>query len=299
MSSNLTDTLKSIAAQNGIILLYHSITPSIPDELQNTLHNVHPEVLQKHLEQVSAFFQFVSLEEFASADTKKGLATITFDDGYKNVLEKALPILESFNYPLTLFLNPMTFEKRWNWRDKVRYLINYQLIDEFERDYQFNHKQKRFYRYSKHPLNNSAELDQALDKFLIDKEIDIYPEYPYLQKHELLDHPLISYGNHSFNHYVLSSLSPEQQCHEIEAAKAALNQLSKHKISSCFSAPFGGSDDINSYTCRCVRNTGYKTLLMSRQRLQPNQTKAEQPQILERFMPRSENVLTEIIQSRY
>ncbi len=295
MSSNLKHKIKSIAAQNGIILLYHSIAETIPDGLQNTLHNVHPEVLQKHLEQVSAFFQFVSLEEFASVDEKKGLAAITFDDGYKNVLENALPILESFNCPLTFFLNPLTFKKRWNWRDKVRYLINHDLVNEFERDYQFSHKQGRFYRYSKNPVNNSAELDLALDRFLVDVEIDIYPEYPYLQNSKLPEHPLIVYGNHSLNHYVLSSLSSEQQKNEIVVAKNLLELSPKHKISSSFSAPFGGDNDINNETISILNSLGYKDLLMSRQQLQPAFAQSINIQILERFMPRSDDIIGEIV----
>ena len=295
MSLSNTDKLKSIAAQHGIILLYHSIAETVSGALKDNLHNVHPGVLQKHLEQLCDFFQFISLEEFANADNKNGLAAITFDDGYKNVLENALPILESFDYPFTFFLNPITFEKRWNWRDKVRYLIHHELIEKFERGYEFNHKLGRFYRYSKHPQNNSAELDQALDRFLVDDKIDVYPEYPYLQNNELVNHPLITYGNHSLNHYVLSSLSPQQQQYEIEAAKDALRQLDKYKISSSFSAPFGGDNDINNETISIFHKLNYKNLLMSRQQLQPGITKTGTIQVLERFMPRSDDIISEIV----
>ncbi len=295
LSENLIERIKSIAGNTGVILLYHSVAETIPNALDNTLHNVSPEVFAKHLQQLSEHFNFVPLKEFAQANEKKGLATITFDDGYKNVLENALPILESLNYSFSIFLNPLTFTGKFNWRDKVRYLIRHDLIDEFEQNYQFDYKQGRFYRYSKHPKNNSAVVDQALDKFLRNHKIDIYGDYPYLQQTELVNHPLISYGNHSFNHYVLASLSAEQQEFEIKAAKNSLNVFSKHQISDSFSAPFGGLEDINTETVSILQSLDYKDLLMSRQRLQPNHANLEKIRVLERFMPRSDNILGEIV----
>ncbi len=294
MSLNLTDKLKTVASQNGIILLYHSIADSTAVTLQRTLHNVHPQSLQKHLEQVSEFFRFVSLKEFSHADQKLGLAAITFDDGYKNVLQNGLPVLEKFNYPFTLFLNPVTFDHHWNWRDKVRYLIHHDLIDDFEQHYQCDYKQGRFYRYSKHPNNNSAELDHALDRFLLNHQIDIYPEYPYLLKRDLIDHSLITYGNHSFNHYVLTSLSSKQQKYEIETAKNILSGFPELKVSNSFSVPFGGANDISAQTVAIVESLGYTELLMSRQQLQPGLLESENIQVLERFMPRSDDIIGEI-----
>ena len=58
------------------------------NELLNTLHNVPPTTLQRHIEYLSSCFEFVSLQAFSDAQSKRGLATITFDDGYKNVAKR-------------------------------------------------------------------------------------------------------------------------------------------------------------------------------------------------------------------
>ncbi|WP_423906509.1 polysaccharide deacetylase family protein [Candidatus Spongiihabitans sp.] len=303
MPAKLDQQIKLIAQSNGLILLYHFIDQEIPEALLNTIHNVPPITLQTHIEVLSRFFKFVSLWEFSRAKSKRGLAAITFDDGYRNVIKNALPVLESFGYPATLFLNPITFSKRCNWRDKIRYLIHHQMEQEFSSEFTFHNKSGRFYRYSKHPQNNSALLDQALDDFL-DNFLksprnnlcgDLYGNSPYIQIPDLLTHhPLISYGNHSQNHYVLSSLTNPQQAQEIERSHQCLRDISGLTFCECFSAPFGGDKDINSSTYELVKALDYQSLLMSRQRIQPGQSSTNKIQILERFMPRSDDIIGEL-----
>ncbi len=297
MIRNKNQQIKSTSHHNGLILLYHFIDYQTPDGL-NRLHNIPPPTLQRHIEDLSACFEFVSLQEFSQAQSKRGLATITFDDGYKNVLQNALPVLESLDCSATLFLNPVTFSKCWNWRDKVRYLIDCQRAEEFSSQYPFCHKSGRFYRYSKHPDNNSASLDQALNGFLKNHPIDLYGDYPYIQIEDLISHPLISYGNHSQNHYVLASLTNQQQVAEIEVAEQCLQDIPELTLADCFSAPFGGTDDINSSTYELLKTRGYHSLLMSRQKLQPARSLIHKIQILERFMPKSDDIIGELADIR-
>ncbi|WP_424946030.1 polysaccharide deacetylase family protein [Candidatus Spongiihabitans sp.] len=322
MTGKLEQQIKLIAQHNGLILLYHFIARETPDALLKTLHNVPPTTLQTHIKALSRFFKFVSLREFSRAKSKRGLAAITFDDGYRNVIKNALPVLEYFGYPATLFLNPITFSKRCSWRDKIRYLIHHQLEQEFASEFSFHNKSGRFYRYSKHPQNNSALLDQALDNFLnnflhnfpqrrrnnlggdlgddLGDSIcsDLYGNSPYAQIPNLpTHHPLMSYGNHSQNHYVLSSLTDSQQAQEIERAHQCLQDIPNLTLSECFSAPFGGDQDINSATYELVKAMDYQSLLMSRQRIQPGQSATNKIQVLERFVPRSDDIIGELTQA--
>ena len=288
-------TNKSISHENGLILLYHSITDELPASLEKNLHNIRPHVFERHLRALSEYFEFVSLDEYSKAASKTGLATITFDDGYKNVFKQALPILQSLNYPFCLFINPITFEGNFNWRDKVRYLIEQELVDDFLSMNQLKYSQGRFYRFSKNPQNNSARLDVALDDYLSGHKIDIYIDYPYLKKEDLLiNHPLISYGNHSYNHYVLASLDRKQQYNEINRAQQALSQIRRLQVSRCFSAPFGGTQDVNESTFQIIEKLGMDTVLMSRQRLQSDVLWSGNTQVLERFMPRSDDIFSEL-----
>ena len=287
--------IESIAKRFGIVLLYHSVSPNTPGKPENTIHNTTPDCFEKNLRDIGKHFKFVNLEELSSSADKSGLASVTFDDGYKNIFLNALPILEKYRIPGTLFLNPVTFNGQYNWRDKVRHVIKNNLEDTFLKTSALNFREGKFYRYSKSCLNNSHKIDTQLNNLIGNKTLNVYKGYPYLTIHELiLDNPLINYGNHSLDHYVLSSLDESQQTHQIIEAQNRLKEAIGSNISKCFSAPFGGTSDINNATLSILRKADYKSVLMSRQKLQPGRPESERPQVLERFMPRSKNIIDEI-----
>lgn len=296
MNLSTTEKRQNLAKNYGIVLLYHSIDTECPGNPIESIHNIIPQGLSQHIQDLIPYFSFVSLEEFSSASDKTGLATITFDDGYKNILENALPILEKYHVPGALFLNGMTFKEQYNWRDKVRHIMRYQQEQAFLKNSKLKFQNGRFYRFSKSPKNNSLMVDKELDRHLNGHTPDVYTDYPYLNLDDLiLDHPLLSYGNHTYNHYVLSSLSNTEQRHEILKGQRALQPLTDQKVSRCFSAPFGGDSDINQETLEVCNEAGYHSILMSRQQLQPPFSKTNKLQIIERFMPKTENIFEELL----
>jgi hypothetical protein len=90
-------------------------------------------------------------------------------------------------------------------------------------------------------------------------------------------------------------LSDHQQEVEIESARNLLCEIPGISLSECFSAPFGGDADINSMTCKLVIDSGYKSILMSRQKFQQGLPGNDNLQVLERFMPRDEDIIEELI----
>jgi peptidoglycan/xylan/chitin deacetylase (PgdA/CDA1 family) len=295
MNLSITQKLKSLATNYGIVLLYHSINPENPGKPVESIHNISPHDFSQHIQDLSPFFSFVSLEVFSSSPNKTGLAAITFDDGYKNILKNAIPVLEKHQIPGTLFINGITFEGKYNWRDKVRHIIRYQNEQDFLQNSNSKFQDGRFYRFSKSQQNNSRLFDKELDRYFKEKTIDVYSNYPYLKLEDLiLDHPLLTYGNHTYNHYVLSSLEKTEQKHEIFEGQRALQPLPEEIISGCFSAPFGGYSDITKETLSLCSEAGYHSILMSRQQLQPPLSETNKVQIIERFMPKTGNITEEL-----
>lgn len=43
---------------------------------------------------------------------KKGLANITINNGYKNVIDEALPVFKNLNVPITIFINSSLFDNK-------------------------------------------------------------------------------------------------------------------------------------------------------------------------------------------
>lgn len=291
-TSATDSTTGEIARQFGIVLLYHSVTDdlhSIPDD---TVHNVEIGQFVQHIDLISQHFRFVSLDQYAEAPDKSGLAAVTFDDGYRNVPDNAAPILIERGIPFTLFLNAITLSGRWNWRDKVRQIIADGDDQDFCSRFPLRDNRGRFYRSSKLAANASDLIEQNLDLFMGGKCPSVYARFPYLSASEVvLSHPLCRIGNHTARHYVLSSLCADKQREEIVGGLTGIRAMlaachAEVSMSRIFSAPFGGDHDINDTTIRIVREQRYSALAMSRQRLQSATCAKNGLPIIERFMPR-------------
>lgn len=84
-------------------VVYHTIAaPQAP--LPSDI-DVSPERFEKHLRWLAERRkQVVPLRKFLSVSEKANLIAITFDDGFKDNLTVALPLLEKYDLPMTLFV---------------------------------------------------------------------------------------------------------------------------------------------------------------------------------------------------
>ena len=84
--------------------LFHRVT----DEVDAMWPPMKPELFSKIIKYLVKNYTVVALEYFledpASFKTKKQLATISFDDGYKDNIEFAAPILKKYNCPASFYI---------------------------------------------------------------------------------------------------------------------------------------------------------------------------------------------------
>jgi peptidoglycan/xylan/chitin deacetylase (PgdA/CDA1 family) len=252
------------------ILLYHSAFSTIPDDLKQNLHNVTPDTMYKQIEWVKKYFDIVEVDHIF--DEKLGMAgkaAITFDDAYQSVFTEALPVIESLNVPCTIFINGITLSGKPFWRDKIRFLINNSLVNDFLKShpsfcYSNNITSQNFYKITKSPIVNSKIIDSLLDEYLeknqvsIDNIVFCVSDIKSIKKH-----PLISYGNHTYNHYVMSSINGHQQETEIKRNHELLTKCDV-KLSKIFSVPFGDDKDFDSTTIDLLNKYQYIGFLYSR-----------------------------------
>ncbi len=83
------------------VLVYHTI--SSPPEPMPADADISPERFEQQLRWLSRWSNVVPLEETLRAESRRSIA-ITFDDGYRDNLTVALPLLEKFRLPMTLFV---------------------------------------------------------------------------------------------------------------------------------------------------------------------------------------------------
>ena len=90
--------------------MFHRVSRIDPTGIQaNEGLKASPEYLERFVRQLRReSYKLVSLDHLANAvlagDSTTGLAALTFDDGYKDNLELALPILERLEVPFTVFV---------------------------------------------------------------------------------------------------------------------------------------------------------------------------------------------------
>jgi peptidoglycan/xylan/chitin deacetylase (PgdA/CDA1 family) len=102
---NLTNQLKKRFTKTAVILTYHRVATVTHDP---HLLCVTPSCFASHLQFLKENYQVVSLPELLLRLQNKNLsgkeAVITLDDGYQDNLSEALPLLEKYQLPATIFI---------------------------------------------------------------------------------------------------------------------------------------------------------------------------------------------------
>ncbi|TWI93042.1 polysaccharide deacetylase [Roseibium hamelinense] len=277
------------------VLLYHGAYARVPAELGSSLHNVTPDALFRQLEWMKQHFDVVRLDDLLNMEDRRGTVSVTFDDAYKSVFDEALPVLETLQVPATVFVIGCTLSGDIFWRDKVRLLISAGHVERFvdwaEAFCAANGITKgNFYKRSKDPAVDSRKIDDLMADFLTafgNTQEDV-TRFCVDAGTDLPRHELLAYGNHSLNHYVFSSLQNAVQRDQIQANKEVLARMNL-PVSDVFSIPFGGLDTFTPHTLRCIGDSGYRAALLSRGRLNAQNTgalaKLSGFPVIERYMP--------------
>ena len=118
--------IKFILNKYNPIFFYHSL--GIASNFTANIDHVDLKTLEKQLRYIQKYWKFVTIDEYVNADNKKGLTSLTIDDGYKNVINEAIKVFEKLEIPITIFINSSTLNGKIFWRDKIRYLIENKMI---------------------------------------------------------------------------------------------------------------------------------------------------------------------------
>jgi peptidoglycan/xylan/chitin deacetylase (PgdA/CDA1 family) len=195
---------------------------------------------------------------------------VCFDDGYRCILEEAYPILEAMHIPATMFINPPVLGNRdLLWRDKIRYLIRWDLEEEFiaflrsrRGRYRFGRLSTLgFYKWTKNPkaLGDMA-IQKDIDAFFAEKGFDpaaIASENGlFMEESDVAPREFLAFGNHTWSHPILTLLPTEGQEEEIGKCHAYL--ADRGVKATGLALPFS---PFNRHTVAVCRRLGYSFLL--------------------------------------
>ncbi|RUO81147.1 polysaccharide deacetylase [Idiomarina tyrosinivorans] len=99
-------------ANDVVVLQYHHVSTDTP-----AVTSISPEQFAEHLQYLrDNDYQVIAIEQaYQALEQQQPLpakaVVITFDDGYQNVADNAVPLLQKFNMPYAIFVNPDLLEQ--------------------------------------------------------------------------------------------------------------------------------------------------------------------------------------------
>lgn len=263
-----------------LILMYHRIVQA--DKLIQPGMYVSPGTFENHLNYIKKKFNVVPLSSFAlkggtcfNAETRKPSCALTFDDGWKDFYDFAWPLLEKHQLPATVFLPTKFIDSGENfWTDSYAYLLAHRQTTILEKlsapevmtivEYldglhgSYNDKLEIGIEYLK--KYQLSTIEKTLDGLSEIWNVDIGRSDRYFlnwaEIAEMQDSGLISFGSHTVNHQILTTLNDGDIKKELSDSRKDLLQKNL-LVSSCnsFCYPNG------NYTKKIadmVRESGYR-----------------------------------------
>jgi peptidoglycan/xylan/chitin deacetylase (PgdA/CDA1 family) len=277
----------------ALVLMYHRINSLEVDPWQLA---VEPQKFDQHLTLIKEFGTVLSSTELHKVLQKKKLKNksivITFDDGYKDNLTNALPLLQKHQLPATFFIPTNRLGYNGYWWDELEEMIIHNkslpqklslslhdITIDFDLEEETIHSDDKW---------NEIKKWRALEGFagkrtiLYERLWQALKQLPYQKQQDILDHlrqwsgydnsisknsemneeevlqlassPLATIGGHTTSHPDLSLHDDHFQQKEITDNKIYLEDLTGREI-DFFAYPYGR---FNSSTPVLVAKSGYQ-----------------------------------------
>ncbi len=224
--------------------MFHRISPDI-DELWPSLK---PHQFEKFIQLLTYNFDIISLDEIKTqCFLNKNLFIITFDDGYKDFLNNAIPILNKYKIKVNLNICPNLINTNsLPWTQKLNVLLSkknntiIEIIKDFNIDIRNNNNLGE--EIFNNICNKIHSLDNSKYNSFIERlnSIEFKFEKILLNWDELLEckKSNVVIGNHSFNHLNLNKLNEKSLDSEIFDSKLEIEKRLNLKV-NIFSIPNG------------------------------------------------------------
>jgi peptidoglycan/xylan/chitin deacetylase (PgdA/CDA1 family) len=236
--------LASLAASRpGLVILnYHRIAEPASPPLDRGLWSATPEGFATQLALLGRDFDVISSADLEEALRSKSgrYVLITFDDGYRDNYEHALPALRAAGLPATFFLSTGYLDRpRLSWWDEIAWMIRGTSTP--EPDTAIREATDRYKRLPPERWSDFLdELGQRTEQGRAPVEIAAETWMTWDMAREMQDAGM-AIGGHTVDHPVLSRLPREGQREEIEGCAARLREELGAEM-GMFSYPVGLPD---------------------------------------------------------
>lgn len=254
-----------------VIFCFHRVLKSqdfLVDCNPNNEFSVSEDFFDKFIFNIKSEYNICTIDELVyeiNNGTANNLALITFDDGYKDNLINALPILEKYNVPATVYVTTRFADgDAWMWWNELWDLVSNQKSIIFNNNLELNchsNKEKKLtYNFLLKQFSAMTIETQmsVLSKISQSDQRVSYSEIclDWSDIVSLDEHPLITIGSHTHSHPNLCNESENTVFYELNHSKLLLESKLGHAIHH-LSFPFGGVNEYGMREINIANEIGY------------------------------------------
>jgi len=257
-SAGAFDPFRMANRDKALILMYHRFSPD--DDRSSTSARA----FGQHLKYLKARYTLVTISQLAQhlksdEALPRSLAAITIDDGFRDAYEVAFPLLRRHNAPASLFaVTDFIDQKAWIWTDKMRFLTSRTTVEMFETSIGKDNLKCRL-NGSESRLDAAARANELLKQLPNEEKDEVIsqiastlnmtvPNLPPAECAPLtweqareMDLNGVEIASHTLTHPILTKVSDEKLCSELQESRARLEEmLNRENKSFCY--PNGNYD---------------------------------------------------------
>ena len=228
-------------------LLFHRVVPNLdypdPESLCLTVSE-----FDQTLSYLSNNFPLLTLERFLAGHS--GIH-ITFDDGYLDNYNYALPVLLKYRCPATFFVTTSFVQGTPPWWDYLWSIVTSSQPD---------HSRHSVYEHIRNQLRPSLMTPSSTHHALAALNLEPYHDLPPFMSPQHISElslcPGITIGCHSHAHHVSSSLTPDQSQLDLFISSALL-QTWTSSPSTTYAYPYGHRHSWSNTNIKQLKSFGY------------------------------------------
>jgi peptidoglycan/xylan/chitin deacetylase (PgdA/CDA1 family) len=277
-ASGLPHVFANAVGVKGVFLLFHEIQDDLDSELRTGCPT---ELLEKCIQWLKgAGWDIISLDEAVhrlnSDEPTQRFAVITFDDGYRDNITRALPILRRACVPFTIYVptGAITRDLYAWWLGLREIFRNSDEVDIAPIESSFwcpdlASKCKALSEVTLWALNNLKRIDELSDIFS-DHGVSLQSlcDRYFINEDELLSlasDPLATIGAHTVTHRSLATLDATEVWRELTDNRTYLEALLDRDMIH-LAYPFGNPDACGSREAELAFKAGFRTAVTTSNR---------------------------------
>lgn len=261
----------------GVILSFHRIVRAADRSAlgANRAMETTPEYLERILDHVQregmAIIRLEDLPSHLATGRPNRFVCFTFDDGYKDTLHAALPVMQRHNAPFTTFITRSFIEgDGWPWWYLLEQVLHarpelrYREADTVRVIPTATHadRERAFAQFGPSlKAGDQMTRDDTVRRLCDAAGVDPHAGTRALimDREELLRlgaEPLVSIGAHGVRHYAVRKLTDEQVREELGASRSWLEGLLGRPV-TLFAYPYGSRETVSARDARIAAELGF------------------------------------------